>query len=117
MRVLATVIPWIGATRREAQDRFDSLNAHSSPAQATRSPQGRNLVGTPADVADALEESFERDELDGFTILPPVEPGGLESFVNLIVPELRRRGLVRSSYEGSTLREHLDLGTPRWAST
>jgi N-acetyl-S-(2-succino)cysteine monooxygenase len=117
VRALATVIPWIGATRTQAQDRFDELNARSSPPEATRAPQGRNLIGTAADIADALEESFERDELDGFTILPPVEPRGLESFVSLIVPELRRRGLVRTGYEGSTLREHLHLDTPRRATT
>jgi alkanesulfonate monooxygenase len=67
-------------------------------------------------VADALQESFERDEFDGFTILPPIAPSGLDAFVDLVVPELRRRGVFRSRYEGTTLRDHLALDRPRRAT-
>jgi N-acetyl-S-(2-succino)cysteine monooxygenase len=112
VRVLANIIPWIGATRAQALDTFEELNALSLPGSA-RSQPGRNVVGTAADIADALQESFERGGFDGFTILPPVEPGGLDAFVDLIVPELRRRGLFRARYEGTTLRDHLVLDRPR----
>lgn len=111
VRVLANIIPWIGATRAHAWDRFDALSALSLPKSA-ETPQGRDVIGTAVDIADALQESFERRELDGFTILPPVEPGGIESFVDRVVPELRRRGLFRTCYEGSTLRDHLALDRP-----
>jgi N-acetyl-S-(2-succino)cysteine monooxygenase len=111
VRLLANVVPWIGATAAQAQDRFEALNARSLPGSA-QTPQGRDVIGTAADVADALQESFERGGLDGFTILPPVAPGGLEMFVDHVVPELRRRGLFRANYAGSTLRDHLGLERP-----
>ena len=76
VRALANIIPWIGATRAEALDRFEELNALSLPGSA-QTPQGRDVIGTASDIADALQDSFERDEFDGFTILPPVAPGEL----------------------------------------
>jgi alkanesulfonate monooxygenase SsuD/methylene tetrahydromethanopterin reductase-like flavin-dependent oxidoreductase (luciferase family) len=112
VRVLANIIPWIGATRAQALDSFEELNARSLPGSAEM-PQGRDVIGTVADIADALQESFERGQLDGFTILPPVAPGGLDAFVDFVVPELRRRGLFRARYEGTTLRDHLALDRPR----
>ena len=69
----------------------------------------RTVIGTPADIADAMEEWFHRDAADGFNILPPWLPGGLEDVVNMVVPELQRRGLYRTAYEGSTLRENLGI--------
>jgi alkanesulfonate monooxygenase SsuD/methylene tetrahydromethanopterin reductase-like flavin-dependent oxidoreductase (luciferase family) len=111
VRVLANIIPWIGATRAQARDRFEALNA-LSPASA-QTPQGRDVIGTAADIADGLQESFERGEYDGFMILPPAAPDGLDAFVDCVVPELRRRGLFRAHYEGSTLRDHLALDRPK----
>jgi alkanesulfonate monooxygenase SsuD/methylene tetrahydromethanopterin reductase-like flavin-dependent oxidoreductase (luciferase family) len=108
VRVLANIIPWIGATRAQALDGFEELNALSLPGSA-EPQQGRDVIGTAADIADALQESFERGEFDGFTILPPVAPSGLDAFVDFVVPELRRRGLFRAHYEGTTLRDHLAL--------
>ncbi|WP_186078045.1 LLM class flavin-dependent oxidoreductase [Burkholderia gladioli] len=70
--------------------------------------------GTAGQVADALEEWFTQDAADGFNIMPPYFPGGLDDFVEQVVPELQRRGLFRTEYAGSTLREH--LGLPRPAS-
>jgi hypothetical protein len=55
---------------------------------------------------------FENNAADGFNILPPYLPGGLEDFVDLVVPELQRRGLFRTEYEGATLRDHLGLARP-----
>ncbi|NIE88433.1 MULTISPECIES: LLM class flavin-dependent oxidoreductase [unclassified Burkholderia] len=77
--------------------------------------RGHRIVwGTAGQVADALEEWFTQDAADGFNIMPPYFPGGLDDFVEQVVPELRRRGLFRTEYAGSTLREH--LGLPRPAS-
>ena len=69
----------------------------------------RTVIGTPADIADAMEEWFHHDAADGFNILPPWLPGGLEDVVDMVVPELQRRGLYRTAYEGSTLRENLGI--------
>lgn len=65
------------------------------------------LVGTPAQIADALERRLRGGAADGFNIMPAFFPGELESFIELVIPELRRRDLVRESYEGTTLRSHL----------
>lgn len=70
------------------------------------------IVGTPAQIADALQERFEAYGADGFNIMPPTLPGGLDDFVSLVIPELRRRGLFREAYEGTTLRENLGLPRP-----
>lgn len=70
------------------------------------------LVGTAEQIADELEERFRKGGADGFNIMPPTVPGGLEDFIDLVIPELRRRGLFRSEYEGRTLRENLGLKFP-----
>jgi alkanesulfonate monooxygenase SsuD/methylene tetrahydromethanopterin reductase-like flavin-dependent oxidoreductase (luciferase family) len=70
------------------------------------------LIGTAADIADQLEERFEGYGADGFNIMPPYPPGGLEDFAALVIPELQRRGLFRHEYEGRTLRENLGLQRP-----
>jgi alkanesulfonate monooxygenase SsuD/methylene tetrahydromethanopterin reductase-like flavin-dependent oxidoreductase (luciferase family) len=112
LRVLANVIPWIGTTAAQARDVFDELNSLTVAGSAQR-PEGCDVIGTALEIADALQEGVERHEFDGFTILPPVAPGGLDAFVEQVVPELRRRGLFRAGYEGSTLRDHLALARPR----
>jgi alkanesulfonate monooxygenase SsuD/methylene tetrahydromethanopterin reductase-like flavin-dependent oxidoreductase (luciferase family) len=70
------------------------------------------IVGTPQTIVDTLEEWFENEAADGFNILPPWLPTGLNDFVDLIVPELQRRGLFRTEYEASTLRGNLGLPYP-----
>ncbi|MBB3212779.1 FMN-dependent oxidoreductase (nitrilotriacetate monooxygenase family) [Herbaspirillum sp. Sphag1AN] len=72
----------------------------------------RIVCGTPVQVADALEEWFLKDAADGFNIMPPYFPTGLDEFVELVVPELQRRGLFRTEYQGRTLRAHLGLTVP-----
>ena len=82
----------------------------------TRIAGGRghfDVCGTPEDVADVMEEWFNTGAADGFNIMPPILPGGLSDFVDMVVPELQRRGLYRTRYEGTTLREHLGLARPR----
>ena len=70
------------------------------------------LVGTPAKIADTIQEWFENGAADGFNVMPPVLPESLNDFVDLVIPELQRRGLFRTAYEGTTLRENLGLARP-----
>jgi FMN-dependent oxidoreductase (nitrilotriacetate monooxygenase family) len=67
------------------------------------------LCGTPARIADTLEEWFVAGAADGYNILPPYFPGAFDDFVDFVVPELQRRGLFRRDYEGTTLRDHFGL--------
>lgn len=71
------------------------------------------VVGTATQIADQLQEWFENEAADGFNILPPWLPTGLTDFIDLVVPELQRRGLYRTAYEGRTLRENLGLPFPQ----
>lgn len=74
--------------------------------QATQKPRGL-LVGTAQSVADQLEDYFTAGACDGFIITPTMHPRMFEEFGRLVVPELQRRGLFRTDYAGSTLRENL----------
>ena len=67
------------------------------------------VCGTATQIVDVMEEWLRTGAADGFNVLPPVLPASLDDFVELVVPELRRRGLVRDRYEGRTLRDHLGL--------
>lgn len=71
-----------------------------------------SLIGTPVQIADELQRWFENGAADGFNILVPHLPGGLEDFAQEVVPELQKRGLLRTHYEGTTLRENLGLKRP-----
>jgi alkanesulfonate monooxygenase len=73
---------------------------------------GPALLGTPAMIADQMEEWLTTNACDGFNIMFPYLPGGLDDFVERVVPELQRRGLFRKEYEGKTLRENLGLPRP-----
>jgi alkanesulfonate monooxygenase SsuD/methylene tetrahydromethanopterin reductase-like flavin-dependent oxidoreductase (luciferase family) len=70
---------------------------------------GSAKIGTPADIADVMQEWFEGAGCDGFNVTPATLPGGGEDFVEMVVPELQRRGLFRTEYESRTLRENLGL--------
>jgi FMN-dependent oxidoreductase (nitrilotriacetate monooxygenase family) len=70
------------------------------------------VCGTPVAIADTLEEWFAGGAADGFNVLPPYFPGAFSDFVEMVVPELQRRGLFRKEYEGRTLRDHLGLRQP-----
>jgi len=69
-------------------------------------------VGGPKEIADMFEEWFTAPACDGFVIGPTYLPGSFEEFTRLVVPELQRRGLFRTEYTGTTLREHLGLVRP-----
>ncbi|MGF6820698.1 FMN-dependent oxidoreductase (nitrilotriacetate monooxygenase family) [Paraburkholderia atlantica] len=78
----------------------------------------RVIVGTPEQIADDIERWFDGGAADGFNLMPDALPGGLHDFVDGVVPILQQRGIFRSEYEGTTLREHLGLDRPpnpqRW---
>jgi alkanesulfonate monooxygenase len=73
---------------------------------------GLAIVGTPATIADTMEEWLLTEGADGFNIMFPYLPGGLDDFVDKVVPVLQDRGLFRREYEGRTLRENLGLPRP-----
>ena len=72
----------------------------------------RVVAGTPEQIADAIESWFRAGAADGFNIMPPILPTGLDDFVDHVVPELQRRGLFRTEYTGTTLRDHYGLPRP-----
>ncbi len=73
---------------------------------------GLTMVGTPEEIADEMQEWLETGASDGFNIMFHTVPQGVEEFVDLVIPELTKRGLFREAYEGTTLREHLGLARP-----
>ena len=81
-------------------------------AQRAGSYSGLAFVGTAKTIADGMEEWLLSEGSDGFNIMFPMLPEGLDDFVQAVVPELQRRGLFRTDYEGRTLRENLGLPRP-----
>lgn len=73
---------------------------------------GLGMLGTASMIADQMEEWLLTEACDGFNVMFPYLPGGLDDFVDKVVPELQRRGLFRTEYEGTTLRENLGLPRP-----
>ena len=73
---------------------------------------GLEIVGTAADIADTMQSWLETGVADGFNVMFPTVPAGLDDFAALVVPELQRRGIFRHEYAGTTLREHLGLPRP-----
>lgn len=167
--VMPGVMPVIGRTRQEAQDRYEQLQSlilpeagllalsqlmgmdlthldveaplpdiHLPPSAQSRAvsvleaakrdkmtvrevyeklvvSKGHwQLVGTAQDIADTLQEWVEGEAADGFNIMPAQTPSDLIPFMQDVVPELQRRGLFRTAYEGTMLREHLGLPIPRF---
>jgi alkanesulfonate monooxygenase SsuD/methylene tetrahydromethanopterin reductase-like flavin-dependent oxidoreductase (luciferase family) len=82
-------------------------------AQRLGGHSGLAMVGTPATIAEEMEEWLMTEGSDGFTIQFPYLPGGLDDFVDRVVPELQRRGIFRREYEGKTLRDNLELPRPK----
>ena len=70
------------------------------------------FTGTPLQLADVIETWFLNGAADGFNVMPQIYPSGLEQFVDKVIPELQNRGLFRTAYEGTTLRENLGLKRP-----
>jgi FMN-dependent oxidoreductase (nitrilotriacetate monooxygenase family) len=72
----------------------------------------RVVAGTPEQIADTITEWFTQGAADGFNVMPPALPAGLEAFTDHVVPILQERGLFRTEYTGTTLRDHLGLDVP-----
>jgi alkanesulfonate monooxygenase SsuD/methylene tetrahydromethanopterin reductase-like flavin-dependent oxidoreductase (luciferase family) len=109
VRILANIVPIIAETSEAAQAasdalRFGEADRASQPLSASR------LVGTPAEIADALQRWVGFGQVDGFTILPPTLAIG-DLFFTEVIPELRRLGLLKAN-AGGTLRDRLGLARP-----
>ena len=109
-------IPETNASRSARQRmvdlaRSENLTIRQLAARAG-SYAGLAFVGTPRTIADEMERWLALDASDGFNVMFPWLPGGLDDFVDRVVPELQDRGLFRRHYEGATLRDHLGLGRP-----
>ncbi len=100
-----------GRERVVARARRDNLTVRQL-AQIAGSYGGLAMVGTPRTIADQMEEWLDTRACDGFNVMFPWVPGGLDDFVDRVVPELQRRGLFRREYEGRTLRGNLGLPRP-----
>jgi alkanesulfonate monooxygenase SsuD/methylene tetrahydromethanopterin reductase-like flavin-dependent oxidoreductase (luciferase family) len=72
----------------------------------------RTVAGTPEQIADSMQEWSQAGAADGFTIAPPILPGGLTTFVDQVVPVLQRRGLFRTEYDLGTLRDRFGVERP-----
>ncbi|MET0412279.1 MAG: LLM class flavin-dependent oxidoreductase [Polyangiaceae bacterium] len=81
-------------------------------AQRAGAYSGLSFVGTPERIADQMEEWLVGEACDGFNVMFPYLPAGLDDFVDRVVPELQRRGIFRREYEGTTLRQNLGLARP-----
>lgn len=97
---------WIDRARRE------NMNVGQLLKTFANSSMHRAIVGSPQTIADSLEEWFTGEACDGMAVQAPVMPGSIFDFVDLVIPELQRRGLFHSEYEGKTLRENLGLARP-----
>ena len=101
---MRNIVRWAreeGLTIRQIYERFAGARGQ------------RSLIGSPVDIADDMERWFRDHGVDGFLVHPPYLPGGLDDFVDLVVPELQNRGLFRTDYEGTTLRDSMGLQRPQ----
>lgn len=96
---------WVALARRE------KLTVRELAKRAAESGTGE-MVGTPTEIADQMEAWLMEEACDGFIIVFHTVPDGYEDFTTLVVPELQRRGLMRTQYTGNTLRENIGLPRP-----
>ena len=92
--------------------RIGRENNYTLAQVAIQAKAARNhclVIGSAKDVADHMELWFREGAADGFNLLPAIVPGSLEDFCGLVVPELQSRGLFKTDYVGSTLRENMGL--------
>jgi FMN-dependent oxidoreductase (nitrilotriacetate monooxygenase family) len=100
LQVVAGIVERERPTTRELLHRLAGARGH------------RVFAGTPEQVADTIEEWFTHGAADGFNVMPPALPAGLDAFADHVVPILQARGLFRTEYTGTTLRDHLGLARP-----
>ena len=92
----------------------EDLTLRELAVRASGSLAGLSVCGSGEQIADTMQEWVEAGAADGFNVQPAFLPGGLDDFVQHVVPVLRERGLVRTSYQGATLREHFGLPRSPW---
>lgn len=114
-------VPDIREHIRGSKGRFDVVIGNAIEAGWNLEQLGRwyasslafaKFIGSPSTVADQMQHWLEQGAADGFVVMAPYMPGGAERFLEHVVPELQRRGLFRTEYQGTTLREHLGLRKP-----
>ncbi|MFG2854391.1 NtaA/DmoA family FMN-dependent monooxygenase [Streptomyces mirabilis] len=103
--------PLAVAERWRALSRAKGLSIRQTVIEASRR---QSFVGTPETVAAELDEFVTAGAADGFILVPHLTPGGLDEFVDRVVPLLQERGAFRTEYTGTTLRSHLGLPEPVW---
>jgi FMN-dependent oxidoreductase (nitrilotriacetate monooxygenase family) len=103
--------PFVIAEKWRALSREKGLSIRQTVIEVT----GRqSFIGTPEAVAADLDEFVRTDAADGFILVPHLTPGGIDDFVDRVVPLLQERGSFRTEYTGTTLRSHLGLPEPVW---
>lgn len=121
-------LPDLELVSNASRGHFDSIMAMAREEKLTirqlgqrcAGARGKNSIhGSPEQVADYMQEWFDADACDGFTIMPPYIPGALDDFCDMVIPILQERGIFRTEYTGTTLRDHLGLARPesRYAAT
>jgi alkanesulfonate monooxygenase len=114
-------LPELAPSESGSRGHFDSLVAKARKENLTirqlgawcAGARGKNAIhGSYKRIADYMEEWFVKGACDGFCVLPPYIPGAHDDFCNLVIPELQRRGLFRTEYEGTTFRENMGLPRP-----
>jgi len=115
-------VPDIREHIRGSKGRFDVVIGNAIEAGWSLEQLGRwyasslafaKFIGSPQTVANQIQQWFDEHAADGFVVMPPYMPGGAERFLQQVVPELQRRGIFRTEYQGSTLRDHLGLEKPQ----
>ncbi|MGP9021663.1 NtaA/DmoA family FMN-dependent monooxygenase [Streptomyces sp. BR1] len=101
--------PFAVAAKWRALSEAKGLSIRQTVIEST---SRQSFIGTPGSVAAQLDEFVRTDAADGFILVPQLTPGGLDDFVDDVVPLLQERGVFRSEYSGPTLRSHLGLRTP-----
>ncbi len=110
-------LPEVGTSQSARQNVLDAARRENLTLRETAlraaGARGKSVIrGTPAQIVDIMEDWYKKEAADGFNFIPAYLPGSLDDFVNLVIPELQRRGLFRKEYTGRTLREHLGLPRP-----
>ncbi|MGW1468776.1 NtaA/DmoA family FMN-dependent monooxygenase [Streptomyces sp. NPDC002308] len=103
--------PFAVAARWRALSEEKGLSIRETVIETTTR---QSFVGSPETVAAEMAEFVDQRAADGFILVPHLTPGGLDDFVDRVVPLLQERGAFRSEYTGSTLRAHLGLAEPVW---